>query len=135
MGDYKTYAMVDGRRFDDIEDAVAYIENSGADTAIVEIWDTTDCFVDDQKVTAENNYSYSAYAVFVCDDDGSQDWYNNTETFYNSEREAIEAISATDYGEYDIVSIEQTVSEKIEECVINHVSVKEDTFDVRYDYN
>lgn len=135
MGNYKTYAMVDGRRFGDIEDAVAYIENSEVDAATVEIWDTTGCFVDDQKVTAENNYSYSAYAVFVCNDDGSRDWYNNTETFYNSEREAIEAISATDYGEYDIMSIEQTVGEKIAECVINHVSVKEDAFDSRYDYN
>lgn len=134
MSDYKTYVVVGDLRFDDIEDAVDYVERSSIDAATVEIWDADGNFVSSQEVTAEDSYSYVAYAVFAVDEDGLNDWYNDTETFYNSEREAIEAISAKDYGEYDIVAITQTVSEKWRDETVNHVSVKQDGFEVEYSY-
>lgn len=108
----KTYVAIDGidgKKFDTVEDAVLYIEEQEMETAEIDIYSEDGTFLEYQTIESKNDYSFVMYGIFIINDNGQQEWYNNTETQYNTEEEAREIIGNLPQGKYIISKIQQDV--------------------------
>lgn len=110
METYVTIDGIDGKKFDTVEDAVLYIEEQEIETAEIDIYSEDGTFLEYQTIESKNNYSFVMYGIFtIVNDNGQQEWFNNTEMQYNSEQEAREIIGDLPQGEYIISKIQQDV--------------------------
>lgn len=110
MKTYVTIDGIDGKKFDTVEDAVIYIKEQEMETAEIDIYSEDGTFLEYQTIESKNDYSFVMYGIFIIvNDNGLQEWYNNTETQYNSEQETREIIGNLPQGEYIISKIEQDV--------------------------
>lgn len=108
----KTYVAIDGidgKKFDTVEDAVLYIEEQEIETTEINIYSEDGTFLEYQTIESKNNYIFAMYGIFV-NNYGYQEWYNNTETQYNSEQETREIVNDLPQGEYIISMIKQDMS-------------------------
>lgn len=108
MKTYVTIDSIDGKKFDTVEDAVLYIEEQEIETTEINIYSEDGTFLEYQTIESKNSYSFVMYGIFV-NNNGRQEWYNNTETQYNSEQETREIINDLPQGEYVISMIKQDV--------------------------
>ena len=109
MKTYVTIDGIDGKKFDTVEDAVLYIEEQEMETAEIDIYSEDGTFLEYQTIESKNDYSFVMYGIFIINDNGQQEWYNNTETQYNTEEEAREIIGNLPQGKYIISKIQQDV--------------------------
>lgn len=109
MKTYVTIDGIDGKKFDTVEDAVLYIEEQEMETAEIDIYSEDGTFLEYQTIESKKDYSFVMYGIFIINDNGQQEWYNNTETQYNTEEEAREIIGNLPQGKYIISKIQQDV--------------------------
>lgn len=109
MKTYVTIDGIDGKKFDTVEDAVLYIEEQEMETAEIDIYSEDGTFLEYQTIESKNDYSFVMYGIFIINDNGQQEWYNNTETQYNTEEETREIIGNLPQGKYIISKIQQDV--------------------------
>lgn len=121
----RTFVEWNGKVYEDIESAVSDVAKAKLESAVIVIRKVgNDEIVRVFEVTAETNYAYEAYAVFYDKyDDGSDwEWYQG-ETFYNTEKEAMEALNSAEKGIYRVSRVRQCLTDYISQEVIQKVEV------------
>ena len=127
-----TIALVDefpGKRFETVEDAVIAISEKQLEFVDIDIYEVDEdgciiTWVDGITVSREENYLFSAYALFT-ECDGILEWFDNDEACYNSAQEVWNLLSSVPDGKYQIARVTQTIREyryidEIETVEINH---------------
>lgn len=122
----KTYVMLNGERYLEIEDAVEAAERQELESAEIYVYSDNGELVETQNITAEDNYQYHAYAVFRDRELEREEWewYGNTEVCYNTEYEARDVVNAAAPGRYSITKVTQTVSEYVEDTDIETITIE-----------
>lgn len=109
----RTVVELNGKVYEDIESAVSDVAKAKLESAVIVIRKVgNDEIVRVFEVTAETDYAYEAYTVLYDKyGDGSEwDWYQG-ETFYSTEKEAMEALNSAEKGNYRISRVCQTLTD------------------------
>lgn len=125
----KTIAKIDERKFDEIEAAVEWIVSQDLESAEVDIYEVDENkeatrYIESFTVSANDGYEFSAYGLFKWNESSEEyEWYNNTEILYNSQDEILDLKDKLEPGKYEISSIAQTLSEYLNDTVVEEFEV------------
>lgn len=125
----KTIAKIDERKFDEIETAVEWIVSQDLESAEVDIYEVDENkeatrYIESFTVSANDGYEFSAYGLFKWNESSEEyEWYNNTEILYNSQDEILDLKDKLEPGKYEISSIAQTLSEYLNDTVVEEFEV------------
>lgn len=112
----KTYVEYQGKKFDTISDAIEYAEEIAAETAEIDVYDSSDnCYLEGQTAKRNpysNDLVYITWGVFF--DDNCDNWIGEINSYDEAYEMAINLKKQNPESDIFIQAYTQTLSENIE---------------------
>lgn len=118
-----TYAMMNNKRFNTVEDAVIEAENLHLESADIDIYTEDGKYIESQTVREDEMYSFIMYTIGRTDTE-NWEYYHNIEKYYNTAEEAALSVEEKDRKNVRIDAVDQTTDtyfETVEIYTINEL--------------